>query len=78
MQQTNHLYFYMKTSRTFVSCDQLCPEIPGYPFFLIFMAELELLLRLHAQTPPGTYIELIIKNKRFHTMCRVLTNYCPL
>lgn len=51
---------------------QLCPRTPGYPFFLIFVAELELLLRLHAQIPPGRHLELIIKEKRFHTVCRVL------
>lgn len=51
---------------------QLCPRTPGYPFLLIFVAELELLLRSHDQIPLGMYLELIIKEKRFHTVCRVL------
>lgn len=52
---------------------QLCSRTPGYPFFLIFVAELELLLWLHAQVPPGMHLEPIIKEeKRFHTVCGVL------
>lgn len=52
----------MKT-RTLMFCYTVMSQNFLVSFLPCFMAELELLLRLYAQTPPGMYCELTMKEK---------------